>query len=179
MIRVVVYSRVSTDLQAAEGISLETQLTMAKKHCEEHGWVLTDTYTDVMSGRKYKRFDVVIVYKVDRLARSARKYYELLIVFRDKDVSLFSLTQPIDTTTPTGKFLLGQMILIAEFEVDNTSERVTANMRHLAASGKWVTGPGRPSAIGTSRSTSTRRVRPSTGAQWSTRVRPSRSATSS
>lgn len=155
MIRAVVYSRVSSDRQAAEGVSLDSQLAMAKKHCEERGWVLTDTYTDVMSGRKdkrpelsrleqdakAKRFDVVIVYKVDRLARSARKYYELLTVFRDKDVSLFSLTQPIDTTTPTGKFLLGQMILIAELEVDNTSERVTANMRHLAASGKWVTGP--------------------------------------
>ncbi len=152
--RAVVYTRVSTSMQERDGVSLETQLELARQHCEAKGWALTETYTDVMSGRSDRRpdlkrleadaqakcFDVVIVYKVDRLSRSARKYYELLSLFRDKDISIFSLTQPIDTTTPTGKFMLGQMILIAELEADNTSERVASAMRTVAAKGKHTGG---------------------------------------
>jgi site-specific DNA recombinase len=148
--RAVVYTRVSTDRQADEGVSLDVQLELARKRCEERGWVLGEIYTDVMSGRsdrrpqfrrleqdaKARRFDVVIVYKVDRLARSTATFYRIAQVLKDHDVSLVSLTEDLDLESASGKAMVGMLAIFAEMFSGQLSERVKAAMRANAAHGK-------------------------------------------
>lgn len=152
--RAVLYARVSTQAQAQEGVSLETQLEMAQRHCAAKDWVFRGQYVDVMSGRDGKRpelqhlmddaakkaFDVVIVYKLDRLARSTRKIYEVLGGFQDREIGFVSLTQDIDTTTTMGKAMTGFLAIVAEMESDHTGERVKSSMRHIISHGKRFGG---------------------------------------
>lgn len=153
--RAVLYSRVSTQTQAQEGVSLDTQLEMARSHCEAKGWHFSGAYTDAgWSGRNDKRpelarliadaearaFELVIVYKLDRLGRSARKVYEVLGRLQDAEVSFVSLTQDITNLTSQGKAMTGFYTIVAEMESDMTSERVKAAMRHLVLSGKHFGG---------------------------------------
>jgi site-specific DNA recombinase len=156
--RAVLYSRVSTDRQEREGVSLETQLELARQHCEVKGWVLGEVYTDVMSGRSDKRpqlkrmeqdaqarrFEVVIVYKLDRLARSTGSFYRIVGGLQQAGASLVSLTEDIDLTTTTGKALTGLLAIFAEVFSDQLSERVRAGHRTVAAKGQWLGGVNVP-----------------------------------
>jgi site-specific DNA recombinase len=126
------------------------QLDLARKHCADHGWVLGEVYTDVESGRndrrpqlkrleadaRARRFDVVIVYKLDRLARSAATFYRIAPVLKDHGVSLVSLTEDLDLESASGKAMVGVLAIFAEMFSGQLSERVKAAMRANAAQGK-------------------------------------------
>lgn len=156
--RAVLYARVSTQDQAREGVSLETQENLARKYCEERGWALVDTYVDVQSGRSDRRpqlkrmeqdaqarkFDVVIVYKLDRLARSTATFYRIVTAFRDKDIALASLTEDLDFTSIQGKAMMGMLAIFAEIFSDQLSERVKSAMQTVAAKSQWHTGARAP-----------------------------------
>lgn len=155
--RAVVYTRVSTDRQERDGVSLDTQLQEAEQFCEQNGWVLVTQFCDVMSGRKDKRpqlakleaaakakqFDKLIVYKLDRLARSVRSLYRILAILEEYGIELVCLTQRIDNT-PIGQLTLAMLAGVAQFEAQLTGERVYSNMRALADKGRWVAGPRTP-----------------------------------
>lgn len=153
-IRAAVYTRVSTDRQAAEGESLEMQEARAREVCEAHGWEMLPIYLDVLSGKKDKRpalvrlekdlkagaVDAVICYKVDRLGRSRRKLHEILELIQQRGIRLVSLTQQIDTSTATGRLMLSMLVDFAVFEVEQLGERVSDAMLHIAKSGRTPTG---------------------------------------
>ncbi|MBU6429507.1 MAG: recombinase family protein, partial [Cyanobacteria bacterium REEB65] len=118
---------------------------------------LLKTYVDVMSarGRKGDRrpslkrleadaearaFEVVLVYKIDRLARSQATFHRLAQDFAEWGVGLVSLTEPIDMSTAAGKAMVGVLALFAEVFSDQLSERVSSAMRHLAAKGRANSG---------------------------------------
>lgn len=154
-LRAVVYQRVSTDRQAAEGISLEAQEALARQRCEAEGWVIGTIYTDVMSGRSSKRpqfqrlladakrkaFDVVLVYRTDRLARSTLRLLQTVSDFQDYGVALVSLTEKLDLTTPQGRAFFQILASFAELESANTGLRVRDAMRHRATGGSPSAGP--------------------------------------
>lgn len=156
--RAVLYARVSTQDQAREGVSLETQENLARKFCEERGWAMVDTYVDVQSGRSDRRpqlkrmeqdaqarkFDVVVVYKLDRLARSTATFYRLVTAFRDKGIALTSLTEELDFTSIQGKAMMGFLAIFAEVFSDQQSERVRSAMQTVAAKSQWHTGAKAP-----------------------------------
>lgn len=156
-LRAVLYSRVSTDRQERDGVSLDNQEAMARRHCEAQGWTLTATYTDVKSGRVDKRpqfkqlqadakaraFDVVIVYRTDRLARGTIKTLQVAELLLSHNVRLVSLTQDLDLLTSQGKLLFRLQAALGEFESDTTSERVRDAMHYTASQGKF-TGQQRP-----------------------------------
>lgn len=88
--RAVGYIRVSTDMQAAEGLSLEAQQAAIEQYCNLHGYRLSKVCRDVLSGAKDQRrgvqdaldslergADVLIVLKIARLSRSIRHFREL------------------------------------------------------------------------------------------------------
>jgi len=91
----------------------------------------------------HRRFDVVLVWKFDRFARSVKHLVDSLEEFRALDIDFISYTEGIDTTTPSGELLFHIMGAVAQFERDLIAERVRAGIAHARAMGKRI---GRPRA---------------------------------
>lgn len=68
-------------------------------------------------------FDAVAVYKIDRLARKLTVLLDIVKLFDDSDISLISVNESIDTSTPFGRAILGIMGVIAELEVETIKMR--------------------------------------------------------
>lgn len=149
--RAIQYDRVSTDEQAKEGYSIETQHTLNTKFIESQGWTLIDSYVDdgysaknlkrpemqrLIEDAKAKRFDVVVFYKLDRLVRSVSDLNELLKLFDANKIGIRSVTEPFDTTTAMGRFLITLVAAIAEWERETISERVFVTMQQKAKKGE-------------------------------------------
>ena len=88
-------------------------------------------------------FDVVLVWKFDRFARSVKHLVDSLAEFRALDIDFISYTEGIDTTTPTGQLLFHIVGAVAQFERDLIAERVRAGIAHARAMGRRI---GRPRA---------------------------------
>lgn len=147
MNRAVLYKRVSTGGQAREGISLEAQEELARQRCAASGWQLVEVYEDVMSGRKdarpglarlmkdaeVNRFDVVLVYRLDRLGRSQVKTLQVVGELADLGVRLVSLTQPFDIDGSLGKLIISIYASFSEMESEAIGARVRDARRHLVS----------------------------------------------
>ncbi len=97
----------------------------------------------LMKDARRRLFDVVLVWKFDRFARSLKHLIESLDEFSALGIDFVSLTEGIDTTTPTGQLLFHIVGAVAQFERDLIAERVRAGMAHARAMGKRI---GRPRA---------------------------------
>lgn len=142
--RTVLYARVSTQEQAREGVSLESQEQLARDRCKASGWELAAIYQDVMSGRKDDRpalkrlledasagrFDVVVVYRLDRLGRSLVRTFQVAGELTDHGVRLISLTQPFEIDGPLGRLLLAIYASFAEMESEAIGARIRDARRH-------------------------------------------------
>src|SRR3984957_19753153 len=149
---VVVYARVST----LNGQSPEMQLREVREYCQRRGGTVVTEYMDVgISGAKEKRpeldrllddaherrFDVVVVWRFDRFARSVSHLLRALEDFRSLGIQFVSLSEQVDTSTPTGKMVFTVLGAVAELERNLIVERVRAGLRHARAKGKRL---GRP-----------------------------------
>jgi DNA invertase Pin-like site-specific DNA recombinase len=145
------YARVSTDQQD------ETmQVHEMRRDCERRDLFPT-IFTDTgQSGSKERRpgldrmmgevrkgkFDVVMVYKFDRFARSLRQLLDALEEFRIRGVDFISVHESIDTTMPAGRLMFQMVGAFAEFERELIRERVKSGIAHVRSKGaRW----GRPS----------------------------------
>lgn len=90
-----------------------------------------------------RRFEVVLVWKFDRFARSLKHLIDSLEEFRALGIDFISYTEGIDTTTPSGQLLFHVVGAVAQFERDLIAERVRAGMAYARAMGKRI---GRPRA---------------------------------
>jgi DNA invertase Pin-like site-specific DNA recombinase len=153
--RAVLYSRVST---LNHGQDPEVQSREIREYCQRRGWGLVGEYVDAgISGAKERRpqldrliadahkrkFEVVVVWKFDRFARSVSHLLRALENFRALGVEFVSLSEQIDTSTPTGKMIFTVLGAVAELERSLIAERVRAGLRHAQAKGKRL---GRPRA---------------------------------
>lgn len=158
-IKVALYLRVSTDEQVKEGhYGLDIQEEKGRSFCEsQEGYVLKEVYRDegvsgalpiqkrpaltqLFEDAKERKFNVVIVYKTDRLARDLRILLNTLEELTSIGVDFRSVTEPFDTTTVYGKSMLQTMGMFAELEKGLIRER-TCNGRETAArEGKYVYG---------------------------------------
>lgn len=98
----------------------------------------------LMTAARQRLFDVVLVWKFDRFARSLKHLIDSLEEFRALGIDFISFTEGIDTTTPAGQLLFHVVGAVAQFERDLIVERVRAGMAHARAMGKQI---GRPRAI--------------------------------
>jgi len=98
----------------------------------------------LMRDARRRLFDVGLVWKFDRFARSLKHLIESLDEFSALGIDFISLTEGIDTTTPAGQLLFHIVGAVAQFERDLIAERVRAGMAHARAMGKRI---GRPRAI--------------------------------
>src|SRR6266852_3821060 len=149
---VALYARVSTLDQNCE-VQLEDLRRYASKRFASHfeyidigvsGAQRHRPQLDIlMKDARKRRFDVVLVWKFDRFARSLKHLIESLDEFSALGIDFVSLTEGIDTTTPAGQLLFHIVGAVAQFERDLIVERVRAGMAHARAMGKRI---GRPRA---------------------------------
>jgi DNA invertase Pin-like site-specific DNA recombinase len=97
----------------------------------------------LMKDARKRRFDVVLVWKFDRFARSLKHLIESLDDFSSLGIDFVSYTEGVDTTTPSGQLLFHIVGAVAQFERDLIAERVRAGLAHARAMGKHI---GRPRA---------------------------------
>ena len=96
-----------------------------------------------MRDARRRTFDVVLVWRFDRFARSLKHLIESLHEFNALGIDFVSLTEGVDTTTPAGQLLFHIVGAVAQFERDLIAERVRAGLAHARAMGKHI---GRPRA---------------------------------
>ncbi len=155
--RIATYTRISTD-EAHQPYSLEAQAGRLRSYIDsQEDWTLVREFTDQASGAttdrpnlqralteaRAKRFDLLLVYRVDRFARSVRGLATLLEQLDTAGVAFRSATEPFDTTTPAGRMMVQMLGVFAEFERATIIDRVIAGMERKAARGEWC-GGGRP-----------------------------------
>jgi site-specific DNA recombinase len=87
------------------------------------------------------KFDLIVVYKVDRLTRSLADFAKLVDLFDRHDVSFASVTQPFNTTTSMGRLTLNVLLSFAQFEREIASERIRDKVAASKRKGVWVGGP--------------------------------------
>ena len=140
------YARVST----TNGQDPEMQLRELRDYCQRRGWEVAREYVDVgISGAKEKRpqldklladahrrrFDAVVVWRFDRFARSVSHLLRALENFRALGIEFVSLSEQVDTSTPTGKMVFTVLGAVAELERSLIAERVRAGLRNARAKG--------------------------------------------
>jgi DNA invertase Pin-like site-specific DNA recombinase len=149
-LRAAIYARVSTFDQAPEN-----QLHELRRYAEVRGWTGKEYVDRGVSGSresrpaldalvkdaKRRRFDLVVVWRLDRLGRSLRHLILLLDELTALGVGFVSLAEAIDTSTPAGRLQLHILGAIAEFERARIQERVVAGLARAKAQGKKL---GRP-----------------------------------
>ena len=81
-----------------------------------------------------------MVYKIDRLTRSPKDFYQLIELFEKYKVSFISITERFDTSTPTGRLLRNIMLTFAQFERELASERTKDKLLERAKKGMWNGG---------------------------------------
>ena len=97
-------------------------------------------FQELMGDVKNDMLDVVMVYKLDRISRNVQEFSAMYEIFEQHSVSFVSVKESFDTTTPMGRTVMYILAAFAQLERENTSERVTDNMRALGSAGKWTGG---------------------------------------
>lgn len=137
MRRAALYIRVSTLEQAQEGYSVGEQKERLIAYCKAQDWIIADIYVDGgYTGSNIKRpgiqklisetdkFDLVLVYKLDRLSRSQRDtLYLIEEVFLPNKVDFISMQESFDTSSPFGKAMIGLLAVFAQLEREQIKER--------------------------------------------------------
>lgn len=156
MIRAAIYARVST---ANNGQDPRVQTRELQEYCQRRGWTVAGEYVDVgISGTKEKRpeldrlladayrrrFDAVVVWRFDRFARSVSHLLRAFGNFQALGIEFVSLSEQLDTSTPTGKMVFTVLGAVAELERSLIVERVKAGLRNARAKGKTL---GRPKKV--------------------------------
>jgi DNA invertase Pin-like site-specific DNA recombinase len=98
----------------------------------------------MMQDAHERRFDVVVVWRFDRFARSVSHLLRALETFNALGVQFVSLSEQVDTSTPTGKMVFTVLGAVAELERNLIVERVRAGLRHARSKGKQL---GRPKKL--------------------------------
>jgi DNA invertase Pin-like site-specific DNA recombinase len=151
--RAAIYGRISTS-NHGQDIGLQTR--ELRQFCEARGWQVAGEYLDegisgakdsrpelnrLMADASRRRFDVVAVWKFDRFARSVSHLLRALETFNSLGIAFVSVSEQMDTTTPTGKMVFTVLGAVAELERSLIAERVRAGLRNARAKGKRL---GRP-----------------------------------
>lgn len=153
--RAIGYVRVSTTLQASEGVSLEAQQERIRQWCAVNGYELIGIEIDagLSGGRADNRPGLqsaiqqackcqaaLVVYSLSRLARSTKDMLSIADRLEHAHADLVSLSEKIDTTSAAGKMVFRILAVLAEFERDLISERTTAAMGHLRSQNRRISG---------------------------------------
>ncbi len=151
MKRAAVYARVSTTDQHHE-----SQLLDLEQLAEQRGFQIVQRYVDhgisgartrrpgldqMMADARQGKFDIVLVWACDRVARSVRHFLEVLDELNHLRVEFVSFREQLDTGGPLGRAIVVIIAVVAELERSLIVERVRAGMRRAKFEGRHI---GRP-----------------------------------
>jgi DNA invertase Pin-like site-specific DNA recombinase len=145
--RAALYSRVSTYDQ-----NPQTQILDLRQMAAQRGYEVVAEFIDKISGTKAKRpgldqmmadarrgrFDVVMTWACDRIARSTRHFLEVLDELNRLNVEFVSFRESIDTAGPLGRAIVVIIGVVAELERSLIAERVRAGMRRARLEGRHI-----------------------------------------
>ncbi len=154
--RVAFYTRISTD-EDHQKYSLDAQKDRLEAYCKsqyDDDWRLFKIYRDTESGTHMNRpgleemlydasnkaFDVLLVFRVDRLSRKVRELALMVDELTKYHIALKSITEPFDTANAAGKMMLQMLGVFAEFEHATIVERTKVGMEKKAKGGDFVGG---------------------------------------
>lgn len=153
--RVVAYVRVSTDQQATEGLSLETQRKRLEQYAEVYGLTIVGWYEDAgasassldrpglqgaLEALERGEAQGLLVVKLDRLTRNVRDLCDLVEEYFRGECALLSVSEHIDTRSAAGRMMLNMLTVIGQWEREAIGERTAAVMQHMKASGMFTGG---------------------------------------
>jgi len=154
--RAAIYARVSTSDQTCE-----MQLRELREYCARRGWQIAREFVDtgwsgakasrpeldrLMQDARQRRFDAVVVWKLDRWGRSLIQSVQGVQELASMGIRFLAVTQNIDTgdDNPMARFLLNIFASFAEFEREMIRERVACGLKTARAKGKRL---GRPKRV--------------------------------
>lgn len=152
-IRVALYARVSTDMQAEEGKSIDAQIAEMREYAERRGWTVTSEFIDAgYSGKSLERpgvqaleevirehtCDVVLVHDLSRLSRRLFDTFYFFETLGKADVGFASVTdQDFDFSSPTGRLFLTIMAALNQYYLDQLSMHTRKSKRQRARDGLY------------------------------------------
>lgn len=151
--KAVIYTRVSTDEQARNGLSLQGQEEAAKEYCKREGLEVAKVFCDAGESAKtanrpqliasiayctehYKEIDFFVVWKLDRFARNAEDHFIIDAQLQKLGIQLRSVTEPI-TDSPVGNLTKTMLAGFAQFDNDVRAERSSNGVRRRIEEGGW------------------------------------------
>ncbi len=155
--KVVGYTRVSTEEQGRSGLGLAAQRSAIEAECERRGWQLVGIEEDIASGRSRKRRPGlaravetcrrgdaagVVAAKLDRLARSVVDFAQLVEESRRAGWSVVVLEPAIDLTTANGRLVAGMLAQVAQWEREIIGQRIAEALDAKRATGWRHPNPG-------------------------------------
>jgi DNA invertase Pin-like site-specific DNA recombinase len=155
-VRVALVARVST---TDKGQDTEVQLSALREYAARAGWTVVGEYADQASAGDYahrkawkrlqadvraREIDLVAVVKLDRAFRSTLDCLNTLREWEHHNVGFVATTQPIDTTSPTGRLLLTILAAVAEMERSLIGDRTREGLRFARSKGAVL---GRPRVV--------------------------------
>lgn len=167
--RVAIYARVSS-INQTFGYSLDEQIRQCRERCDIMGWPVKYIFKENgKSGKDIDRpqfqmmlqraelgcFEIVVFWKLDRFCRSLVDLINIERTLEKFHVSLHSVTEQIDTTSPVGRFNFRSLASAAELEREMIKERTRMGMKALAIQHKW---PGNIPPLGYDRGTDGRLI---------------------
>lgn len=143
--KVAIYARVSTEEQ-----NVDKQVSECQEFCRNRGYEIIEVYKDVISGAKdsrpqldllmkdcfKKKFDAVVVWKLDRLGRSLKHLLSIIEQWEKYNINFICVTQQFDTTSSNGKLLFSIFGAVTQFERDLISERTKMGIKGNPRVGK-------------------------------------------
>jgi DNA invertase Pin-like site-specific DNA recombinase len=147
-VKVAIYSRVST---TGKGQDVEVQARELREFAARRGWTVVQEFSDsgvsgakesrpaldqMLRAAKQRRFDGILIWKLDRIGRSLKHLVCLLAELEAVGCTLCSFSDNLDLSTPQGRLMFQVIGAMAEFERSLICERVRAGIAHRKSQGK-------------------------------------------
>lgn len=159
--KIAVYTRVSTRDQVTNGYGLSAQKTMIDEYLKDHNYDLSNVsyYVDEgISGKDLnreaisellkdvvnKKIEKVVILKLDRLTRSVSDMYNIINIFLENNTSLVSVIGNIDINCANGRFMIGMLSIMGQWEREIISERTNDGLLEKALKGEYPKGGSTP-----------------------------------
>ncbi len=150
-----IYTRVSTEEQVRQGISLSAQEEALKNYASALGYGVFKVYKDegksakdikhrpemvqILQDAQNHKFQAIFIYKLDRFSRSLRDLVETIEKLKEWNIDFISLQDKIETTSASGKLMFHIISAFAEFERNVTGDRTKFSMDKKARDGSHIT----------------------------------------
>jgi len=150
--RCCIYARVSTDEQAERDLSIPFQLERCRYHAQGKGWEVVREFVDagesartdkrpefqqMITAARAREFDIILVHKFDRFARNDYDFIVYEKELEDLGITVESLSEPGDATTPAGYISRRMMQVISTWYSKNLAIEVKKGMQRKVETGGW------------------------------------------